>query len=481
MKIIIIVTILFASLDLANAQNFKSANGEAIVGQPCPDVFFDKTINFSKASFYLHELRGKWVILDLWSMGCGSCVASFPHVSEMQAKFKDKVQFLMGTFDDPKGENEAIYKHFNKMLHLNMPCVFNGKTDITSAFGKPDTSGYFTKFNVGYLPFVVIIDPAGIVRAVTVIVHEEQIQALLNGEMPKFGDAGYSDNRNKIGRSQYDTAVPFLIDGNGGSSSRDEFEYRSIISKWTPKVNDKDQVFAFSPNWPANNKKFPLGRLEWLGANLSLLYQLAYFGLGGVQPEHRNQEVKGDSKFFWPTPVLEMKDSSLFIADRINGKNLFCYSLIVPPSDGTKDIMLPMMQSDLKRYFKYDARLETRSMPCWKLVISDSTLARTLKTKGGKYEDSQPISRVSRKEVDVPMELFSKQVKYYAGLFDMPFINETGIEYNVDAYYEFVPNHIESMNDALRKFGLKIIRSEKAMEVLVIGDPVPLQSQIGSK
>lgn len=471
-KVIMLFLLLLISISWSIAQKSKTSR-EAIVGQPCPDLYFQKTINFNKPTLYLHELRGKWVILDLWSMHCGACIASFPHISEKQAKFKDKVQFLMGTYDDPEGKNAAIYMRFNKMLHLQMPCVFNGTSET-----KP--TDLFKQFKVGGLPFVVIIDPQGIVRVVTLTVNEEQIQSLLNGERPKFYDAQYSDDRNKMGKAQYNTSIPFLANGNGGAGSRDEFEYRAIIAKWTSKINNTDYSLNFTSqrNLQANQT----GRLEWLGASLSQLYRLAYFGR--ITPEQFNQDTNDSSEFVWQEPILELKDTSQFVwhelTDDPTGKNLFCYSLIVPAADGTKENMLNMMQGDLKRYFKYDATLETRPMPCWKLIVTDSTLVQQIKTKGGKYEDSEPTPRVSLKEVNVPMKIFAKQIKFHAGLYDKPFIDETSIDYNIDAYLEYVPDHIESVNKALEKYGLKIVKSEQAMKVLVIRDPVPVQAQIAN-
>lgn len=471
-KIIILLFALSFNLTWIMAQK-STITGEAIVGQPCPDVFFQKTINFNKRTLYLHELKGKWVILDLWSMHCSACVGSFPHVSEKQTKFRDKVQFLMGTYDDPEGKNAAIYTHFNKMLNLQMPCVFAGTSET-----KP--TDLFKKFKVGALPFVVIIDPSGIVRAVTVTVNEAQIQALINGESPKFADAPYSDNRNNIKKAQYNPAIPFLIDGNGSSGVKNEFNYRSIMAggntqippNYVMKFTRKSRILDNSP-----------GRLEGLSVGLSNLYCMAYFGEFNTNNLNNNENNVGMEDFkngldtsalVWQYPIFELKDTSEFVSDGLTGKNLFSYSLIVPPADGTKEKMMKVMQDDLKRYFKYDAKLEIRLMPCWRLIISDSTLAHGLRTKGGKYENSEPIPRISRKAVNVPIGEFDRVVKHESGLEAKPFIDDTKIDYNIDIYYEHVPDDIESLNSALKKVGLSIVKEKKALRVLVIRDPIPL-------
>ena len=57
------------------------------VGDPAPALQLDKWLKGEPVK----ELeKGKIYVIECWATWCGPCIASMPHVTKMQAKFKDK-------------------------------------------------------------------------------------------------------------------------------------------------------------------------------------------------------------------------------------------------------------------------------------------------------------------------------------------------------------------------------------------------------
>lgn len=422
--------------------------GEPIVGQPCPDFLFTTVDYFNKSSVSLKDFKGKWLVMDYWSKGCSGCIANFPNVSKEQIEFKDKVQFLMVSYADKANQNRELYDDYHKTLNLAMPCAYDDVDTLKSVAAR---------FNVGLLPHAIIVDPNGIVRAVTTKVPKNKLKKLLEGENPMFGVASYANEKEKVGRFVYTRKNPYLVGNNGGNDSL--FLFRSLLSKWSTK----------NPSVTIQDTRN--GRLEALGVDLMSLYRFAYFGVFKI--------FSGDSSDLyntvWAKPVIEVKDSVLFQPDYGSGENLFCYSLVVPHNKASEAYMRQTMQKDLEQYFNYTASVEVRKMPYWRLVISDSANIK-LKTKGGSSGISANGRPWRRSTVrNLPMKDLVGLIEYYSGVSSddgPPLIDETGIKGNVDIDLDWVKNDFNIVKQELNKHGLDLVIGEKEMKVLVVKDKV---------
>ena len=429
----------------AAGQGMPADNGEPVVGQPCPDVLLTKMEFYKKADVNLHELRGKWVVLDFWDKLCSACIGSFPRISGLQQRFGDTVQFIMVACDDSAHVNRSIFAAYHGKLGLAMPSAFCGSTF---------TDGLIKQFNVGATPYIVVIDPAGIVKAITRMITEKQMNALVEGESPLFETAIYADRKEKKDAFDYNSKVPFLIYGNGGIDSN--FEFRSILSRW-----DRRSV--------AYDRNFSGRRLEALGVGLAELYRMAY--MGHLFAGEVNRDTAENSRL-WPDPLIETTDSALFVPDYANEMNVFDYSLMVPAKKARKEYMLQLMRNDLKGYFGYYAEFETRSMPYFKLVIIDTARASKLRSKGGDGKLKNVLIYQKFGGRNVSMAKCKDWVEYMSGLDAKPeaLVDETGITYNIDITIEGLKGNLPSVNECLKRNGLEIVRGTRQMKVLVVRD-----------
>lgn len=150
---------------------------ESMVGKSCPDYIFNnvhyyKTQDpFVPEKIDLKDFRGKWVILDFWTRNCEPCVKSFPTLNQWQKDFGKDVQFiLVGSNDKYNWEIESYYAGVRTALELELTVAFD--------------SVLYKKLKVYYVPYMVIIDPNGIVREIapTKGVTKESIAKILKKE-----------------------------------------------------------------------------------------------------------------------------------------------------------------------------------------------------------------------------------------------------------------------------------------------------------
>lgn len=421
------------------------------IGKPCPDFVLQNIKYFPMKQASLKDFKGKWLILDFWNKGCSACIASFPKINDEQKKFGDKVQFMMVGQQDKENAIQAIYAKFREHQSLKMPCAF-------------DSTLYLHRFSIWGAPYIIIIDPEGIVRGITDNVDSEDIASFLKGEIPKLQPAYRHDESGP----SYDINIPFLVRGNGGNDT--DFLYRSILSTWTPSTILTFPAKIFDLLNPGNGIK-DINKFEALGVSVQRLYLYAYLG---ENPINEEDVLAGR---YWKSVLIESKDSSLIKGDYKKVSNIFSYSLIVPKSKASKQYMMEVMQRDLQNYFGYNLNIEIRKMPYWSLMASeDAKVKLKSKSQNGAIDVKGQWS-IGFTAKNYPIGYLLSGMYYYFSD-EPPFINETGIEGNIDIAVDWVGTDLNSVKKALQVNGLQLVKKEKEMKVLVIKDP---KSQVSTR
>jgi thiol-disulfide isomerase/thioredoxin len=430
MKKLIVIALFTAIRFNGFSQIEASAQYYPEVGLRCPAFILNDVHDYPKHQVSLEDFKGKWLILDFWNEHCGGCIASFPETNKLQERFGDKVKFLLvGCIGSQynwnnNSDNESIrslYKRISQKEKLKLLVAFD--------------SVLFHRFDIGGCPYIVCVDPSGIVRGITTSINEKDIDSLLAEKHPHLQKA-WRWHENSI---SYNPNLPFLINGNDGNDTA--YLYRSVLSEFKENMY-RDTRFKISKNI-----------FQVIGVDLMTLYRFAYTGITSLQ--------YGDSLYarFSISPVLKIHDPSLFKFNYAFRTNMFCYSISFPSTKGTKQSVMKMMRRDLKNYFEYDVFIEKREMPVWKLVIVPR-------------KDEQQDKRQDK--------AFNHEYKYVKALLlaldiensgDIPFVNETGLEANVNIKLNCNLNDLDDVKNALRENGFDLVKGEKEMKVLVIRDP----------
>lgn len=77
---------------------------------PVPSGLYQAEIKDLDGNAYtLGDKKGKVVLVNLWAIWCGPCIAEMPHLKELQEKYKDKGFEVVGlNTGDDNGETESV-------------------------------------------------------------------------------------------------------------------------------------------------------------------------------------------------------------------------------------------------------------------------------------------------------------------------------------------------------------------------------------
>jgi thiol-disulfide isomerase/thioredoxin len=422
------------------------------IGKPAPDFVLENIGNYKKSRMTSEDFKGRFVILDFWNKTCVSCVQSFPKLNAIHKKYGNKIDLiLVGNNGEGMEGIEGMFATLKERLKLEFAFTFNA-------------SLYKSFVTIG-IPHLVWIDDKGIIKAISPggDLTTANIEAFLRGENFTFLDRSHA--KVEANKKDYNRSKPFLVNGNGGREYEPAFRYRSLITEYIPgtPLIDWPDIYLF------RRRRGPVGipdgnrSVYETCASLKELYRMAYTGY--VQWHYKDSiysKVHGRM-------ILELSDSSLFNADRENLTGLYWYSLVMPLEKATPAYVMERMQNDLKAYFGYNVRIETRRFPYLRVVASEK--AKKLKTKGGNPEAQGDHSMF--KAINIPLDLFFQDVFNFHNYWDgnVPvIINETGISENIDIDVKVVGANWQDVIRVLNDLGFSLVRAEKEFKVLIISD-----------
>ena len=98
---------------------------------------------------HLSEFKGKYIMLDFWSLGCGPCLQSFPELKEVSEMYKDSLEIVSISMDTKKSWSDFVER---KSLTGNQ----------WNEFAK-GTTGLAAAYQVTGIPHYVMISPEGVI------------------------------------------------------------------------------------------------------------------------------------------------------------------------------------------------------------------------------------------------------------------------------------------------------------------------------
>ncbi|RAW01572.1 TlpA family protein disulfide reductase [Pseudochryseolinea flava] len=428
--ILTLILLLIQACFTADAQ--PSSRTEYIeAGMIAPAIQF-KNVQYAKTNFStLHDLRGKFVVLDFWTKGCAGCIATFPKLNSMQKALQEKAQIILIGNNNRKNKGiEAMYEKFRTKQQL----------DITVSYD----STLFERFNIRSVPHVIIINTLGEVVSVTYAdqISTEKIEALIEGKSVAFNpknDAEVSPKVAAIAKDQQTDKVKTMLSG-------------SMLSAWQPgqRIGIQTRLDAL----------IHLGYFEVTGATLTQLYNYAYVGF--------EDWAFVDSLYgkFHRELVLEVNDTRTFNVNYDTGNGLFNYYLKPSnPNSSLADLKI-LMQQDLFQQFGYSVKIEEREMPVW--ILTATKKART-SLRSAKTNSIVKGDHSGWTFQNIPLSQILMTIRdYHDG--QPPIIDDSGITANVDLSLNVLMTDFKEIKRSLEEQGLVLTKACKKMKVLVLRD-----------
>lgn len=368
-------------------------------------------------------IKGKKVILDLFNSSCIVCFRMLPKIQTLQDKFGSNLQFIL--LGDEDAHIRKVYEKFRKNMGLEFTVVYD--------------SVFFRSHDIPFVPRYIWIDEFGIVRAVTGPdeITENNIRSFI-----KYGSFAIKP---VVERIAFSADKLLLTGGNGGTDT--SFLFRSVLSLYQPSL------IAYTPlklEYDKNNM------FQALGVTMADLYRYAYFG----KARWNIQDSLYGEYALTPLFTTDRVPDSPAIAKR------YCYSFKSPDVMGDEDLLQRALRNDLATFFGYEVMLTRLKMPCWKLIALPG-FRDQLRTKFAKQRIETTYAGMDFNNVPVAVVL---ENMYYLRTDEYPYINETGINFNIDLSLEGMMTDPLELHKALRKAGLALVEGEKEMWVLILSD-----------
>ncbi len=439
MKLIVVILIMLIPSCFTGQENDTSKG--LLVGQRIPE-FVLKDIRYSPLTqLSTANSPGKWLILDFWNKYCSVCVASFPKINKLQQKYAGSAQFILigytGSQYQGKSDEKSIkqvYEKFRIKQHLDLAIAFD--------------STLFAQFGIGGCPYIIVINPEGIIKAITYKLEDKDLSEMMRGE-PSSAPILLTPKQRMAQPAIYDDNKPFLVDNNGGPDS--SFIFRSLLAVWNSSL---PRIYPFTITSFSDKNNFIA-----MGVDSHVLYRYAYTGYSMI--DFRNP-LYG---FFSPEPLKRSLHSAA-APKKYDDQQFYTYSMNIPPGFATTEKMKKIMQNDLANYFGFRARIENRLMPCYELRAFPGAKKR-LASKGGKTSVIAEHTGISMHNSTI-YELLAFINGYYETQSPLPFIDRTGIHGNIDLELDTIMTDFEAVKKSLRQSGLYLVKTEKIMKVIVL-------------
>lgn len=120
------------------------------LGDPAPNLAIAKVVKGEDVSASIKD-SGKITVVEFWATWCGPCRQSIPHLTELQAKFKDKNVRIIGISDEAEDQVKPFVE--TQAANMEYTVALDDQKKTWAAFAEP--------FGVTGIPHAFVVDAKG--------------------------------------------------------------------------------------------------------------------------------------------------------------------------------------------------------------------------------------------------------------------------------------------------------------------------------
>ncbi len=130
MRITIIILLVFC-VKIAHSQGFSQQDtftfGNFLMNVPAPDF---RAATLDGKTFHLDSMKGKVVLIDIWSLSCSACFKEIPDLNELQKKYPKDKFYIISLMDNSKEELLEKFEPVNGGYKLKKPVYGNDRIEF---------------------------------------------------------------------------------------------------------------------------------------------------------------------------------------------------------------------------------------------------------------------------------------------------------------------------------------------------------------
>lgn len=391
------------------------------------------------------------IILDFWSIYCGSCIEAFPHLEKLQQKFANEVQIILVNATE---SDSTVYQKFRQYNLSREPNTRIGiPASLTSINGFYEIRDFLPYTTV---PHHVWVNKSGKVLAITdgFNTTEQRIKTYLSEKTITL-----HEKNDLLGKTLVQNGI-----------------IRPSLSEMPPIYYS-----AFMPFFQTNKS------LKVVIDTVKNIFRLSIFNMNPVahfqiafEPSYSMRELDNFVQLYGGRQdkirtVVEICDTTLFKrpADlnqlsEWKDKTLFTYEM--QGHLRVKNKWQTIMQVEVNQFFKntlgISGRIEKRkySSLVVKRLVKDALLSKGGIRINSKIGDTRVLKNEKFESV---MDLLNILENMQLG---RPVINETEITYLVDLDLTGDLTNLYNVKTQLNKQGIDIVEELREIDVLVIRD-----------
>lgn len=427
----------------------ENADGPLEVGSKVPNIVLTKVTNDKTKVLSLADYKDKLIILDFWATWCGSCRAGLPKMDSLQKKYKEKLKVILVDNEDKKTVDDYFAVRKAKGAELSLPSTYEDQ----------ELNKLFLHHTIPH--YVWIKD--GIVISITEadIVTSENVEKVIRGEKTNFPQKTDRELRKDLDQPFFleQSNVPIYV--SSGKFGPDSIKYRSILVKGA--YDDLESAGAFYTGRILYTNNFLLGMF---------ISSFSYLFYGKMEYLYQNRvlvEVSNPERF--QLPVTKGSETM----KKWTAENSYTYDLVFPDyykgrtvangPDSIRKYACEVLRSDIHKFTGLNGKIEKRKVLCTILQATDTTKLCSKENFGQSTVIAGAGAVFNETKPD-----FIKGALTFVLQNEPPFVYEVNYKGRINIRIDANFGNLDKVNIDLAKFGLRIIKDYRTIDMVVITD-----------